>query len=115
MKCSEEEEEKEEEKGKEKEAEERDDAARPVSTPTYQRLLDIEHHLCTQLLGVDYSPSGVVYVYNPLDYASETHSCFVRKYGNGPKKVLFLGMNPGPFGMAQNGVSGDTVLYNNSK
>ena len=68
-------------------------------------LIDIEQRLCTDLLKIDYSPCGVKYVYNPLDYASETHSDFVRKYGNGSKKILFLGMNPGPFGMAQNGVS----------
>jgi single-strand selective monofunctional uracil DNA glycosylase len=29
---------------------------------------------------------------------------YLRRYGNGPKRVLFLGMNPGPFGMAQTGV-----------
>lgn len=46
----------------------------------------------------------VSYIYNPLEYAKETHDCFVRKYGNSTKSVLFLGMNPGPFGMAQNGV-----------
>lgn len=47
----------------------------------------------------------VSYIYNPLEYAKETHDCFVRKYGNSTKSVLFLGMNPGPFGMAQNGVN----------
>ncbi|KAK0135045.1 Single-strand selective monofunctional uracil-DNA glycosylase [Merluccius polli] len=46
----------------------------------------------------------VRYVYNPVDYAWETHSAFVRKYCRGGQTVLFLGMNPGPFGMAQTGV-----------
>ncbi|XP_038049437.1 single-strand selective monofunctional uracil DNA glycosylase-like [Patiria miniata] len=46
----------------------------------------------------------VEYVYNPLEYASEPHEDFIRKYCNSTKEVLFLGMNPGPFGMAQNGV-----------
>ena len=46
----------------------------------------------------------VSYIYNPVVYAKETHDCFIRKYGNSTKSVLFLGMNPGPFGMAQNGV-----------
>lgn len=46
----------------------------------------------------------VCYIYNPLTYAKETHEDFVRKYCKSTKKVLFLGMNPGPFGMAQNGV-----------
>ncbi|XP_022084666.1 single-strand selective monofunctional uracil DNA glycosylase-like isoform X2 [Acanthaster planci] len=46
----------------------------------------------------------VEYVYNPLEYASEPHEDYIRKYCNSTKDILFLGMNPGPFGMAQNGV-----------
>lgn len=46
----------------------------------------------------------VAYVYNPLEYARETHEEFLSRYGNGKKRVVFLGMNPGPFGMAQTGV-----------
>lgn len=46
----------------------------------------------------------VAYVYNPLDYAWAAHEMFLRKFGGAPKRVLFLGMNPGPFGMAQTGV-----------
>ncbi|XP_072173783.1 single-strand selective monofunctional uracil DNA glycosylase-like [Diadema setosum] len=53
----------------------------------------------------------VSYIYNPLVYAKETHDCYIRKYGNSKKSVLFLGMNPGPFGMAQNGVPfGETTF-----
>ncbi|SRR5260221_133399 len=46
----------------------------------------------------------VAYVYNPLAYAWKGHEMYLRLHGNGHKKVLFLGMNPGPFGMAQTGV-----------
>jgi single-strand selective monofunctional uracil DNA glycosylase len=46
----------------------------------------------------------VAYVYNPLEYAWEAHAAYLRRYGTGRKRVLFLGMNPGPFGMAQTGV-----------
>ncbi|XP_061419353.1 single-strand selective monofunctional uracil DNA glycosylase isoform X1 [Lethenteron reissneri] len=46
----------------------------------------------------------VRYVYNPTEYAAETHRRFVAAYCRGPKDVLFLGMNPGPFGMSQTGV-----------
>ncbi|NWS49099.1 SMUG1 glycosylase, partial [Probosciger aterrimus] len=46
----------------------------------------------------------VTHIYRPLDYAWEPHSRFVRRYCRSPKRVLFLGMNPGPFGMAQTGV-----------
>jgi single-strand selective monofunctional uracil DNA glycosylase len=46
----------------------------------------------------------VTHVYNPLDYAWGPYAAYVRKFGSAPKRVLFLGMNPGPFGMAQTGV-----------
>jgi single-strand selective monofunctional uracil DNA glycosylase len=46
----------------------------------------------------------VTHVYNPLIYAWRAHELYLRRYGNGRKRVLFLGMNPGPFGMAQTGV-----------
>jgi single-strand selective monofunctional uracil DNA glycosylase len=46
----------------------------------------------------------VTHVYNPLRYAWRAHEIYLRRYGNNPKGVLFLGMNPGPFGMAQTGV-----------
>ncbi len=46
----------------------------------------------------------VAYTYNPLDYAWAGHEAYVRRFGGGKKDVLFLGMNPGPFGMAQTGV-----------
>ena len=46
----------------------------------------------------------VAHVYNPLNYAWRAHEMYLRRYGNSCKRVLFLGMNPGPFGMAQTGV-----------
>jgi single-strand selective monofunctional uracil DNA glycosylase len=46
----------------------------------------------------------VNYVYNPLAYAWAPHEAYLRKFGCTPKQVVFLGMNPGPFGMAQTGV-----------
>ncbi len=46
----------------------------------------------------------VAFVYNPLVYARGTHEEYLRKYCQNKKRVLFLGMNPGPFGMAQTGV-----------
>lgn len=67
-------------------------------------LLKLEQELCRNLDSLNFS-FPVSYVYNPLDYAKETHESYVRKYCKLGQKVLFLGMNPGPFGMAQNGVS----------
>ncbi len=46
----------------------------------------------------------VRFVYNPLVYARAAHEQYIRTYGNGAKRVVFLGMNPGPWGMAQTGV-----------
>lgn len=48
--------------------------------------------------------SPVSHVYNPLEYAWAPHEQYLRRYGGSRKRVLFVGMNPGPFGMAQNGV-----------
>lgn len=42
--------------------------------------------------------------YLPLDYAADAHEAYLARYLSGPKRVLFLGMNPGPWGMAQTGV-----------
>lgn len=50
-------------------------------------------------------PSPADYVYHPLTYAWAMHEAYLRRHAaTGPRKVLFLGMNPGPFGMAQTGV-----------
>jgi single-strand selective monofunctional uracil DNA glycosylase len=46
----------------------------------------------------------VTHVYNPLTYARRPHEDYLLRYGRGPKRVVFVGMNPGPFGMAQTGV-----------
>ena len=46
----------------------------------------------------------VTQVYNPLTYAWKAHEEYLRRFGNRRKRVVFLGMNPGPFGMVQTGV-----------
>lgn len=46
----------------------------------------------------------VTHVYNPLDYAWNGQHEYLRRFGRGRKRVAFLGMNPGPFGMMQTGV-----------
>lgn len=43
-------------------------------------------------------------VYNPLDYAWAAHEQYLKRFGSSRKRVVFLGMNPGPWGMAQTGV-----------
>lgn len=46
----------------------------------------------------------VAHVYDPLVYARASWRAYADRYGRGPKEVVLLGMNPGPFGMAQTGV-----------
>src|SRR5262245_39084934 len=46
----------------------------------------------------------VSYVYAPLGYAWPIARAYLEKYGAGTKEIVFVGMNPGPFGMAQTGV-----------
>ncbi len=46
----------------------------------------------------------ITHVYNPLAYARRPYEAYVRTYAGSRKRVLFLGMNPGPYGMAQTGV-----------
>lgn len=46
----------------------------------------------------------VAYTYNPLTYAWAGHEAYIRRFATGTREVLYLGMNPGPFGMAQTGV-----------
>lgn len=46
----------------------------------------------------------VTHVYNPLDYAWESSVQYLERYGGAPKQAVLIGMNPGPWGMAQNGV-----------
>ena len=46
----------------------------------------------------------VTHVYNPLEYAWAAHRQYIEKFGGMTGRVVLLGMNPGPFGMAQTGV-----------
>jgi single-strand selective monofunctional uracil DNA glycosylase len=46
----------------------------------------------------------VAQVYNPLTYAWRAHAAFLHRFGDSRKRVIFLGMNPGPFGMVQTGI-----------
>lgn len=48
--------------------------------------------------------SPVAYVYNPLDYARVPHEAYLSRFGTKTGRIVLLGMNPGPFGMAQTGV-----------
>ncbi|KAM3962424.1 single-strand-selective monofunctional uracil-DNA glycosylase [Aphomia sociella] len=49
-------------------------------------------------------PKNVDCVYNPTIYARKTFEMYVRNYCNTKKRIMFFGMNPGPWGMSQTGV-----------
>lgn len=66
-------------------------------------LIDAADQLRKSLRGLRF-PDPVAYTYNPLEYAWDAHCQYLKHFGARPKKVLFLGMNPGPYGMAQTGV-----------
>ena len=66
-------------------------------------MLAAGRRLCDQVDELRFAPP-VTHTYNPLRYAWEAHELYLRRYAATPKRVLFLGMNPGPFGMAQTGV-----------
>src|SRR3954464_12094081 len=70
---------------------------------TSRLLISAARRLCNSVDSLRFE-SPVVHVYNPLNYAWAAHETYLRKYGEGPKRVVFLGMNPGPFGMVQTGV-----------
>ncbi len=57
-----------------------------------------------QRLGKLSFPEPVAYVYNAFDYAFPGHVAYTDKFATNTKRVFFLGMNPGPWGMAQTGV-----------
>ncbi len=46
----------------------------------------------------------VTHVYNPLEYAGKPYRKYLKLYGDRPKEVVLVGMNPGPWGMTQTGV-----------
>lgn len=66
-------------------------------------LIQAARTLVTALDAMRFSPP-VAYVYNPLEYAFASYELYLRRYGDGPRRVVFVGMNPGPFGMVQTGV-----------
>lgn len=66
-------------------------------------LVRISRQLCRDLDRLSFGPP-VAHVYNPLKYARAPHEAYLERFGPGTGRVVLLGMNPGPFGMAQTGV-----------
>lgn len=71
--------------------------------PYWLKLFEIECELNEEIKDLKFG-APVAAVYNPLIYASELHSAYLKKFLDGPKEVVLIGMNPGPWGMCQTGV-----------
>lgn len=70
---------------------------------TSQQLIDAAQELSAQVARLRFA-EPITHIYNPLEYAWPAHEQYLRQFGSGKKRVVFLGMNPGPFGMTQTGV-----------
>ncbi len=72
--------------------------------PTVQdRLLAAASALRDAVDGMHFA-DPVTCVYNPLRYAWAMHEAYIKRFAKGRRRVLLVGMNPGPWGMAQTGV-----------
>ncbi len=68
---------------------------------TAEALIAINNRLSSELAQQQFSVSCV---YNPLQYAARSWQSYVQTYAPQPKRVVFVGMNPGPWGMTQTGI-----------
>ena len=66
-------------------------------------LVRITTDLVTALDELRFS-APVTHVYNPLEYAGAPYRAYLTRYARAGCEAILLGMNPGPFGMAQTGV-----------
>lgn len=67
------------------------------------KLVQIYDDLSRSLSALSFRPP-IACVYNPLMYARAAHNQYLRRYGIPKREVILVGMNPGPWGMAQTGV-----------
>ena len=78
-------------------------ARRGAAADRATALLAIADRLSRDLAALSFRPP-VAFVYNPLEYARDAYAAYVGRFATAPKEVVLVGMNPGPFGMAQTGV-----------
>jgi single-strand selective monofunctional uracil DNA glycosylase len=66
-------------------------------------LLSIAYDLSERLRPLEWG-HPVSVIYDPTDYAREPLSLYFDRFGQSSKRVVLVGMNPGPWGMLQTGV-----------
>jgi len=76
---------------------------KPTASITSRQLIAAARALSARVEPLKFCPP-VTHTYNPLTYAWSAHAEYLRRFGGHRKRVVFLGMNPGPFGMAQIGI-----------
>lgn len=73
----------------------------------WEKVWSMEQNLSAELMSIDFKKDkNIAAIYNPLIYAENVHLNFMRKFLKKSPSVLFLGMNPGLFGMCQTSASG---------
>jgi single-strand selective monofunctional uracil DNA glycosylase len=68
-----------------------------------KRLIEAARDLSARVQPMRFA-APVALVYNPLDYAWAGHEAYLRRFATSRRRVVFVGMNPGPFVMMQTGV-----------
>jgi single-strand selective monofunctional uracil DNA glycosylase len=63
----------------------------------------ISRWLCREVTPLVFEPPTAC-VYNPLTYARRPHEAYLKAYARKGVEAILVGMNPGPWGMAQTGV-----------
>ncbi|BBO80029.1 single-strand selective monofunctional uracil DNA glycosylase [Desulfosarcina ovata subsp. sediminis] len=71
--------------------------------PRVKKISELTDQLIGSLRHLRFS-APVTHIYNPLVYARDGYDRYLRRFGSTTKAVVLVGMNPGPFGMAQTGV-----------
>ncbi len=73
------------------------------TTNAFKKLVSAAQQLCRDVEALSFGPP-VTHVYNPLRYAWKAHQAYLSHVNQSGTRVVLLGMNPGPWGMAQTGV-----------
>jgi single-strand selective monofunctional uracil DNA glycosylase len=85
-------------------------AASKTSIDAAPRLVAAAKRLADDVDRLAFAPP-VTHVYNPLRYAWAPYRRYLERFGGARGRVVLVGMNPGPFGMAQTGVPfGDVAM-----
>lgn len=67
-----------------------------------ESLVTVSRTLCDRMRPLEFTTPA--FTYNPLEYAWDAHALWLRTCARPTARILMVGMNPGPFGMAQTGV-----------